>query len=213
MTDSEAPAAPADAAPVTHGQAVVPLGNPGTDTAPAPTTAPAGEPGEPDHATDGGSFYAERAAVRSEVGEALADGILTMQADFPDETRALRAEWRGSDMVENIGYARSFYETVATPELTALLETVDANGRQLGNSPALLKLAARLGRQMKHGGIGDPRMTETDMPSSRAEAASLEHQHSDLTRRIHAAQDEGDHDAANRLAAERSALSRRMGGR
>lgn len=183
--------------------------------------------GERPPATEG-EFRPEQFEVPDLEDGALNGTMQAMELADPEATRALVAEWGdGPNTAANMRYAAGVAKHFADQDgsLRTLLNTTveDENGHewQLGNHPALIRLAAKVGRMLKHGGeTGMPKdlaqrfMAQTHVVKGRmgqGEDMSPEEAHSELTRQMIDAHHRGDHDVARRLDKRRSELSRQIG--
>ena len=77
-----------------------------------------------------------------------------MRTSHPNEAASLEREW-GGDFDSNIEFARSYAQSVMTPELTAALEESG-----LGDHPEIVRFAAQQGRRLAEK-PGDPSTVNT----------------------------------------------------
>ena len=77
----------------------------------------------------------------------------------PNVAASLRTRW-GGDAQANLAYAQNAVDKLTSRDLNDFLETVDRDGVPLGNHPAVIDLAARIGRLLAAG--SSPSSSGTD---------------------------------------------------
>lgn len=95
-------------------------------------------------AVEGGSHLG-RTPEESSHPHAAEKAIAAMRAADSGLASAVLADW-GADTGRNLEFARGAAERLASPALVALLESWEINGTPLGNHPAIVEVAARIGR-------------------------------------------------------------------
>ena len=78
----------------------------------------------------------------------------------PNVAASLRTRW-GGDAQANLAYAQSAVDKLTSRDLNDFLETVDKDSVPLGNHPAVIDLAARIGRLLAAG--SSPSSSGTDV--------------------------------------------------
>jgi hypothetical protein len=100
---------------------------------------------------------------------------------------AVLADW-GEDTPRNLAFARGAAERLASPALVELLDGWEINGTPLGNHPAVVEAAARIGRLLA-ATPGDPRSLaaapDQRSPASAAETARAKARIDELMRLMH----------------------------
>ena len=113
----------------------------------------------------------------------------------------LRKEW-GNEFDPNVEFAKRAYGAVADPAFKEIVEQVNFQGRPLGSHPAFLKVFAKYGRMTNEGGAQFPEGTQV--------RTDAETKMQELTNKAYDALNRGDRSTANRLYAERDALSKSL---
>ena len=141
-------------------------------------------------------LVAEDAAAKVERTKTLVDA-----AD-----QKLKSEWR-HEYEPNTKIGQNFVKMVAkeSPEFAYLLENVVADGMPLGDHPVMRRVAATLGRRMGEQQLATLTMSDQDVNTGKKSMETL-------TTQYHDALNKGDRREADRIAAERSALSKTLYG-
>lgn len=117
---------------------------------------------------------------------------------------ALKQEW-GKDYDGNLNIANRAMKQLGGDDLVEFLNKAELkDGGLLGNSPHLVRLFAKLGRQMSEDGV--------IQPVDANEAQDLTEKLNDLTRKAHEARAKGDDAAAQKLFRERAEIAARLEG-
>jgi hypothetical protein len=118
--------------------------------------------------------------------------------------KELRKEW-GKDYDPNVSIANRAMTQFGGDDLVAFMNGSELkDGGTLANDPQMLRLFAKLGRQMSEDGV--------ILPVEQDEAKDIEAKIDDLTIKALAALDSGDRLKADKLYTERTALSERLYG-
>lgn len=115
----------------------------------------------------------------------------------------LRTEW-GKDHEANVNIANRAMNQFGGEDMVKFLNETEAAGGVLANHPQMVRLFAKLGRQMSEDGV--------ILPVDQDEAKNLEEQMDDLTQKAHKAQHTGDRTGADKFFKEREALAARLYG-
>jgi hypothetical protein len=129
-----------------------------------------------------------------------------MSALEPEQTAELRALW-GAEAAANLGFAMSAASELESPGLIALLEEGG-----LGDHPALIEAAAKIGRRLAgEPGAATPPPAAAPPGAERRQGA-LDQQIDQLTAEIHDAAQRGDLRRVDRLSRRRDDLAERLWG-
>jgi len=131
-------------------------------------------------------------------------------AGLEEEVDELQRDW-GRDVGANLGYAKEFMTRFgeANPVFGEAVESEIQRDSTL--YPAVLRIAARLGRELVHGGHATrPEKGQEKMSESKEAAADAEMDR--LTAEAHKAFGRGETTKADKLFRQRSALAERMSG-
>jgi hypothetical protein len=161
------------------------------------------EPAIGDH-LDAEEFFGDASSPEDLGGEANTadDAFAVMSGVDQVGAEALRERW-GADADANLAYARSAVSALATSEL---IEALEESG--LGDHPAVIEVAARIGRQLAGEAAGDWVGSDHVL----TESASLNDRHRRLTEQLHAAMDRGDRRAAETLDRARTQVAEALSG-
>lgn len=127
-----------------------------------------------------------------------------MERQREEAESELRKEW-GKDYDGNLNVANRAIKQFAGDEMVEFLNGTELkDGGVLGNHPAMVRLFAKLGRQMSEDGV--------IQPVDQEEAKDLQGKMEDLTAKIHAAHQKGDRITVEKLSRERSEIAERLYG-
>ena len=159
---------------------------------------------------------AHEANVPAKVLSAFIVGFKELEAQFVGEHTAQlekhreasedenRKEW-GNDYEPNVNLGNRFVKQFGGDGMVEFLNTTELkNGGVLGNDPQMVRLFAKLGRQMSEDGVFES--------MGKDEAADIEGQIDELTQKAMTALNSGDKMLADKLYAQRSDLSVKLYG-
>lgn len=159
---------------------------------------------------------AHEANVPGDVLSAFIVGFKELETQIVNEHKAeldkhkeasekeLHTEW-GKDYDSNVAIANRAMNQFGGEDLVAFLNGAELkDGGSLSNDPQMVRMFAKLGRQMSEDGV--------IQPVGQDEAKSLDDKANELTLQAHALLDKGDKAGADKLFRERDSIEARLSG-
>lgn len=138
-------------------------------------------------------------AAWNEFAAATQQAQIDADKAYADETEdALKKDWPGKEFEVNKGIADRTATKLFGDDIDNVREIETKDGRFILDHPALVRVFAKIGREMQEGGLG-PVLTDSDRDS-------VQDKIDDLGKQISKAKVDGDTDKANRLYQEQLAL-------